>query len=60
MQQSALDDYADVAIQFGYTALFVSALPMAACFAYLSNVVNIRGNGWKLLNLFQRPIPKVR
>lgn len=39
-------------------ALFVSALPMAAFFAYVSNVVGIRSSGWKLLNLFQRPIPK--
>lgn len=58
MQSTSLDDYADVAIQFGYTALFVSALPMAATFAFVSNICNIRGNGWKLLNLYQRPIPK--
>lgn len=58
IQATSIDHYADIAIQFGYTALFVSALPMAAFFAFVSNVVNIRGDGWKLLNLFQRPIPK--
>ncbi len=58
MQTTSLDDYADAAIQFGYMALFVSALPMAAFFAFISNIVGIRSNGWKLLNLYQRPIPK--
>ncbi len=55
---SCLEDYAEVAIQFGYTALFVSALPFAAAFALISNVVEIKGDGYKLLTLHQRPFPK--
>lgn len=55
---SSLSDYAEVAVGFGYTALFVSALPLAALFQLVSNVVEIRGDGWKLLNLHQRPFPK--
>lgn len=55
---SSLEDYAEVAIQFGYTALFVTALPIAALFALVSNIVEIRGDGWKLFNLHQRPFPK--
>lgn len=47
-----------MAIQYGYTAMFVTALPMAAFFALISNVAEIRGDGWKLFNLHQRPIPK--
>jgi hypothetical protein len=39
--QSSIDDYAEVAIQFGYTALFVTALPMAAFFGLISNVVEV-------------------
>ncbi len=55
---SSLEDYAEVAIQFGYTALFVSALPFAATFALVSNVVEIKGDAFKLINLHQRPVPK--
>lgn len=55
---SSLEDYAEVAIQFGYTALFVSALPMSAGFACISSMVEIKGDSWKLLNLHQRPFPK--
>ena len=54
---SSLDDYAEIAIGFGYTALFISALPIAALFALVSNVVEIKADGWKLLNLHQRPFP---
>jgi hypothetical protein len=55
---SSLEDYAEVAIGFGYTALFVSALPLAATFSYVSNIVEVKADCWKLLNLHQRPFPK--
>lgn len=55
---SSLEDYAELAIQFGYTAMFVTALPCAALFACVSTMVEIKGDGWKLLNLHQRPFPK--
>ena len=55
---SSLEDYAELAIQFGYTAMFVTALPCAAFFACVSTMVEIKGDGWKLLNLHQRPFPK--
>ena len=54
---SVLEDYAEVAIQFGYQALFVAALPMASAFALVSNFVEIKGDAWKLLTLHQRPVP---
>lgn len=56
-RKSSLEDYAEIAIQFGYNALFASALPIAAFFALVSNFVEIKGDAWKLLTLFQRPIP---
>lgn len=58
MISSSLEDYAEIAIQYGYMALFVSALPIAAFFALISNIVEIKGDGWKLFNLHQRPVPK--
>lgn len=56
-RKSSLIDYAEVAIQFGYNAIFATALPASAAFALISNVVEIKGDAWKLLKLYQRPIP---
>jgi uncharacterized membrane protein len=53
-----LFSFSEVAIQYGYTAMFVTALPIAALFAVVSNIVEIRADGWKLFNLHQRPVPK--
>eukprot|EP00600_Ochromonadales_sp_CCMP1393_P002315 CAMPEP_0174981828 /NCGR_PEP_ID=MMETSP0004_2-20121128/16120_1 /TAXON_ID=420556 /ORGANISM="Ochromonas sp., Strain CCMP1393" /LENGTH=728 /DNA_ID=CAMNT_0016233643 /DNA_START=101 /DNA_END=2287 /DNA_ORIENTATION=+ len=55
---ASIEDYADVAITYGYTALFVTALPMASLLALISIIFEIRSDGFKLLNLFQRPFPK--
>jgi len=55
---ASLADYAEVAINYGYLALFVSALPMAAFFALVVVFWEIRADCWKLLNLYQRPFPK--
>lgn len=55
---AVLEDYAAIAINFGFTAMFVTALPMAAACALVSSVIEIRFDGWKLLNLYQRPFPK--
>ena len=55
---SSLEDYAEVAISFGYMSLFVTALPIAGLFACISSLVEIKGDTWKLLNLHQRPFPK--
>jgi hypothetical protein len=55
---TSLDDYADIAVGFGYTALFVSALPAAALFSMVSVALEVRADGWKLLHLYKRPFPK--
>jgi len=56
--QDTIGDYAEVAVSFGYTALFVSALPIAAACFMLFNIAQIKGDGWKLLNLHRRPFPR--
>ena len=56
--QCSLVDYADVAIQFGYMSMFVVALPIASAFALFANAVEVKGDAWKLLNVFQRPVMK--
>jgi anoctamin-10/anoctamin-7 len=52
-----ITQYAEIAIQFGYTALFASALPIASLFGFFSNWINLKATSWKLLNLYQRPVP---
>lgn len=52
-----LEDYAELAIQYGYVTLFVAAFPLAPFLAYVSNVVEIRTDGWKLLHAFRRALP---
>ena len=54
---SLLNEYADMVIQFGFTALFVSALPIASSFGLLSNIVSVKSNVWRRFNVLQRPFP---
>lgn len=56
--KSTLKDYSEIAIQFGYIALFVTALPVAACAGLFSSYVESKGDAWKLTHLHQRPIPR--
>mmetsp|Transcript_31572 Transcript_31572/g.41722 ORF Transcript_31572/g.41722 Transcript_31572/m.41722 type:complete len:714 (-) Transcript_31572:684-2825(-) len=50
-------DYAEIAIQFGFMTLFVSAMPFTPLFGLINNWVEIRSDGWKLLQVMQRPQP---
>lgn len=52
-------EFSEVAIQMGYQTLFACALPAASTLALVSNVVEIRGDAWKLLRLHQRPVPQM-
>ncbi len=54
----SISDYARVAIQFGYLALFISALPIGGIALLLCYSVSLRGDAWVLLNLNQRPSPR--
>lgn len=50
-----LNDYAELAIQFGYMSFFVTALPAAVFGAFLNNYVEIRTDAYKLLT-GRRPV----
>ena len=43
-------------IEFGYVTLFVTAFPLAPFLAMLANYMELRIDGWKLLNEFRRPL----
>lgn len=52
-----LGDYAQIFIQYGYVTLFVAACPIAPFMAYVSNLIEIRADGHKLLHIYRRVIP---
>jgi hypothetical protein len=57
VQASSIADYSELAIQFGYASMFVTAFPLATLFSFISNLVETTGDAWKLLHLHQRPMP---
>lgn len=57
MMMGTLGDYSELAIQYGYLTLFVVAFPLAPFMALISNYVEIRADGYKLLRTSQRPTP---
>ena len=50
--------FADVAIQYGFSTLFICALPIACACSLVSNHVKVKLQAWKQLTMFQRPIPQ--
>jgi anoctamin-10/anoctamin-7 len=50
-------NYQEMAFQFGYATLFSAAFPLAPVLSYLNNFVEIRVDGWKLLQCSRRPEP---
>lgn len=55
--QGSLDDYAELAVQFGYVTFFIAALPIATLGAFFNNYIEIRTDAYKLLRGVQRPVP---
>jgi hypothetical protein len=51
------DEYAQKVIQYGYIALFAACFPIAPIFALMNNIYEVRGDAFKLLMVYQRPIP---
>ena len=52
------DDYLEIYIQFGYVILFSSVYPLAALWAVVNNVIEIRSDAFKLCMVNQRPFCK--
>jgi len=56
--QDSIECFADTAIQFGYSVLFIVALPIACFCALVSNYVKVKLQAWKQLKMYHRPIPQ--
>ncbi|XP_066260073.1 anoctamin-10 [Euwallacea similis] len=56
--QDIFDDYLELYIQFGYVFLFSSVYPVAALWALINNLVEIRADAFKLCKLFRRPFKR--
>jgi len=54
----SMDDYLELAVQYGYVTLFAAAFPAAPFLAFVSNYVEYRFDALKLLKVFQRPMPR--
>jgi hypothetical protein len=56
-ESDILGDYTSTAIQYGYLALFVTALPLAAPLALICNLSEVKSDAIKMCYLHQRPLP---
>ena len=56
--ESPLDDYMEMAIQYGYVVLFSAALPIIPLLALVEIIFEIRVDAWKLCSLTKRPFPQ--
>ncbi|KRT79905.1 hypothetical protein AMK59_6707 [Oryctes borbonicus] len=54
--EGTYDDYLEMYIQFGYVVLFSSVYPIAAFWAILNNILEIRADAFKLCMVYQRPM----
>ncbi|GLV46184.1 Abnormal X segregation [Carabus blaptoides fortunei] len=56
--EGTFDDYLEMFVQFGYVVLFSSVYPVAAFWAVLNNIIEIRADAFKLCVAFQRPMAR--
>jgi len=50
------EEYLEMVLQFGFVTIFVSAFPLAAFFALLNNIFELRIDAQKLVRHYRRPI----
>lgn len=53
--QGVYEDFLEMFLQFGYVFLFSAVYPMAAFWAVLNNVLELKTDAFKLCRLYQRP-----
>ncbi|KAJ3113912.1 hypothetical protein HDU96_002789 [Phlyctochytrium bullatum] len=55
--QGIRDEFSQKVLQLGFLALFSCAFPLAPLFALMNNVYEVRTDAFKLLTVYQRPLP---
>ncbi|XP_078077500.1 anoctamin-9-like [Mustelus asterias] len=55
---SFFNEFLEMAIQYGFTTIFVAAFPLAPLLALLNNLFEIRLDARKMIWLLKRPIPR--
>ncbi|XP_067849681.1 anoctamin-9-like [Heptranchias perlo] len=55
---SLFNEFLEMAIQYGFTTIFVAAFPLAPLLALLNNLCEIRLDAKKMILLLKRPIPR--
>ncbi|CAH8550975.1 unnamed protein product [Schistosoma margrebowiei] len=53
------DDFLEMFIQFGYVSMFTGIFPLAGLLAFMNNIIEIRGDAYKLSTSYQRPFGQV-
>ena len=43
-------------VQYGFVTIFVAAFPLAPFFAWINNVIEIRLDAHKFIQVFRRPV----
>ncbi|KAI9921505.1 hypothetical protein PsorP6_000032 [Peronosclerospora sorghi] len=56
--RGTFDDYTEMALQFGFTTMFVVAFPFAPLLSYVNNYMEIRLDAYRLLFECRRPRPR--
>ncbi|CAH8500610.1 unnamed protein product [Schistosoma turkestanicum] len=52
------DDFLEMFIQFSYVSMFTGIFPLAGLLAFMNNIIEIRGDAYKLSTSYQRPFGK--
>jgi anoctamin-10/anoctamin-7 len=55
---ASIELFADSAIQFGFSILFITALPVSLLATLVSNYIRVKICTWKIMYWYQRPIPR--
>lgn len=56
--ENTIDDYMELIVQYGYVVMFSSAFPLIPLFALILDIIEIRIDAFKLVNLHRRPFPE--
>ena len=56
-KHGVFEDYNEIVLQFGFVTLFAANFPFIGVLAFANNLLEIRSDGFKLVNVMRRPGP---